>query len=310
MGFWQGMNEGLTYVLDKKAAEASEEKQYAFIREEYQRKLIDGRRDKLLELRIARGGDSKEANEVTNQAKAFFARLGEDVLTDPRAQALLKSPTLAAQLQEQVSAIEVSRAKEGLDAPPLQGQNLLDLLTIYDTETDTVAPAALSVDEILALDVSNPATYEEAVLGLTNTQGDSAYATINPNAYLMVDPKKLEEGRKLFDEFVLQEAQTALLNIGEEDTAAKSDLLGLIEGYKVADSTERMKLQDQFGYSAYKKLRETNNPYIQDFKSDPKFDRFRLKYAEDQARAILADPEASQNDIDGANAWLKSQGLM
>lgn len=49
MGFWQGINEGLTYVLDQKAAEASEEKAYAFKREEYQQTLLAQRQERYLE---------------------------------------------------------------------------------------------------------------------------------------------------------------------------------------------------------------------------------------------------------------------
>jgi hypothetical protein len=54
MGFWQGMNEGLTYVLDRKAAREADEKAYAFEREKYQRTLLENRREAYLELAAKR----------------------------------------------------------------------------------------------------------------------------------------------------------------------------------------------------------------------------------------------------------------
>jgi hypothetical protein len=310
MGFWAGMNEGLTYVLDKKAAKETEDRAYAFKEKEYQRTLADGRIDKLIELKAARVERDREASVVTGDAQALYSKFGEEDLSDPRAQALLNNPALAAQLYEKVAAIEAERAKAGINAPPLQGQNLLDIFTVYDAETDTVAPADLTIDEIMERDVSDPAVYEQAVLDLTGTQGGGAYVTINPSAYYVPDPKKLEEGRTAFNELVLQEAQRELKGLsGDDNSAAASDLQGQIDNYKTENSVERLELQDKYGYSVYKKLRATDNPYIQDFKNDPQLGRFHFMYAEEQARAILADPEASQADLDGASAWLRSQGL-
>jgi len=314
MGFWQGMNEGLTYVLDKKSAETSAEADRAFQREMYQKQLVEGRRDKLLELIVARGQDVAASSALTGQAQAFYSRFGEEDLTDPRAQALLKDPALAAQLEEQVNVLEIERAKAGVDAPPLQGQNLFDVLTIYDSETDTVAPATLSVDDLMTLDVSNPAVYQEAALNLTSTQGGGAYVTIKPSAYGVADPKKLEEGRKMFDQLVLRQAQTALLDLKAQEGGGKptevADLETKIAGYKDENSVERMELQNTYGYDVYKTLLNTDNPYIQNFKGDPQFAQFSTMYSvESQLRDILADPEASQADRDGAAARLQQWGL-
>jgi hypothetical protein len=54
MGFWQGANEGLTYVLEKKAAQDSEDKMYAFKREEYQKTLLENRRERYLQIAAKR----------------------------------------------------------------------------------------------------------------------------------------------------------------------------------------------------------------------------------------------------------------
>lgn len=310
MGFWQGMNEGLTYVLDKKAEKESEDRAYAFKTEEYQRQLRDGRLDRLLELKIARAEKGREASALTNQAQTLYSRLSEEDLSDPRAQALLNNPTMTAELAEKVVALEKERAAAGFKDPPYRGQNLLDMFTVYDDETGTVAPAAMTIDDLMELDVGDPAVYEQAVLDLTSTQGGGAYVTINPSAYYVPNPELLAEGRTAFNELVLQEAQRELKGLsGDDNSEAASDLQSQIDNYKTENSVERLELQDKYGYSVYKKLLSTDNPYIQDFKNDPQLARFHFMYAEEQARAILADPEASQADLDGASAWLRSQGL-
>jgi len=280
------------------------------LREEYQKTLADNLRDKLLDLKIARGERDKEAGADVGKAQAFYSRFGEGDSTDPRYQALVNNPTLAVQLHEKVTALEEKRAEEGIIAPPLQGQNLLDLVTVYNDETGTVSPAIMSVEELLELDVLDPAVYTEAALNLTSTQGGGAYATLNPSAYYVPDPKKLEEGRTAFNELVLQEAQRELKGLsGDDNSAAVSDLQSQIDNYKTENSVERLELQDKYGYSVYKKLRATDNPYIQDFKNDPQLGRFHFMYAVDQARGVLADPQASQTDRDQASEWLRSQGL-
>lgn len=60
MGFWQGINEGLTYVLDQKAAKETEDRAYAFKREEYQKTLLAAYQDRYIE-RLAKKTETKAA---------------------------------------------------------------------------------------------------------------------------------------------------------------------------------------------------------------------------------------------------------
>jgi hypothetical protein len=60
MGFWQGLNEGLTYVLDKKAAKETEDRAYAFKREEYQQTLLAAYQERYIE-RLAKKSETEEA---------------------------------------------------------------------------------------------------------------------------------------------------------------------------------------------------------------------------------------------------------
>lgn len=63
MGFWQGINEGLTYVLDKKAEKESEDRAYAFKREEYQKTLLAAYQDRYIE-RLAKKTATKAAMQA------------------------------------------------------------------------------------------------------------------------------------------------------------------------------------------------------------------------------------------------------
>jgi len=87
MGFWQGMNEGLTYVLDRKAAREADEKAYAFEREKYQRTLLENRREAYLELA------AKRAERESAQNAQLGAAMGLG-LTETTAVALQNSGQL------------------------------------------------------------------------------------------------------------------------------------------------------------------------------------------------------------------------
>lgn len=88
MGFWQGLNEGLTYVLDKKAAKETEDRAYAFKREEYQQTLLAQRQERYLE-RLAK---KAEVEEATKAELSMGIKLG---LTDRTALALQNTGQLS-----------------------------------------------------------------------------------------------------------------------------------------------------------------------------------------------------------------------
>jgi len=88
MGFWQGMNEGLTYVLEKKAAKETEDRAYAFKREEYQQTLLAAYQDRYIE-RLAK---KTETEEATKAELSMGIKLG---LTDRTALALQNTGQLS-----------------------------------------------------------------------------------------------------------------------------------------------------------------------------------------------------------------------
>lgn len=327
MGFWQGMNAGLNRQIESKARETEQEalrKERMDERERaaaekaadraFQRDLVtfqlqESRRDNLLVLLAKQEQEKAAASAVTGGARAFFKRLGEDVLSDPTAQALLNNPTLAAELEKQVTELELFNAKNDLDKPPLTGQTLLDLSVVYDVETGRVAPSGVTLDDLLSMDMSDRSSYEKLNLELSQTKQPSGYAKIKPEAFRVPDPARLEEGRATFDQQVLREANKALLN-PELSVDEATKLQASIAGYKDENSAERMQLQDQFGYSVFKDLLANDNRYVTALKDDPQFSIFNDMYqAEAQLRAIMADPESSPADIAGANALLTSLGI-
>jgi len=93
MGFWQGMNEGLTYVLDKRAAEATEERAYAFKREEYQKTLLAAYQDRYIQ----------QLAEKTGKKAAMQAELSAGIklgLTDTNALVLQRTGELSLFLEQ------------------------------------------------------------------------------------------------------------------------------------------------------------------------------------------------------------------
>ena len=67
MGFWQGMNEGLTYVLDKKAAKESEEQDRAFKTKMYQDQLRSERQGKLFDMLVSRGATASTITDSSHE---------------------------------------------------------------------------------------------------------------------------------------------------------------------------------------------------------------------------------------------------
>jgi hypothetical protein len=87
MGFWQGVNEGLTYVLDKREARQSEEKQLAYDREKFERTLFENNRGIATQLALERGKEKK----ALEKKLAYGMSLG---LSETTASALLSSGQL------------------------------------------------------------------------------------------------------------------------------------------------------------------------------------------------------------------------
>lgn len=305
MGFWQGLNAGLTAVQQEKArkTEIQEEREYRrqelaeqrkYEREQFLMQTAENRRDSLLTLFAKREQEKAEANALTGKAQSFFTRLGD--IEDPRVAALANSPRVAAELEDKVQEIERLRAESDLDLPPLQGQVLLDMLVVQNPETGSVSPVNITLDDLLEMDMTDRGVYEQTALALSRSQ-PTAYATISPEAYRKVDPKRLEEGRNLFNQEILRLANDRINTLeaaAQGEVVPEADeLRSLLEGFGTEDSAGRFALMDMFGPQAFANLAVVDNPYIQNLEQDPQLSRYSTIY---KLQVILQDPEATEEE--------------
>lgn len=300
MGFWQGINEGLTYSLEQKARKQERQQELdlrkqeraedkANAREMFMLQTAESRRDAMLSLYVKKEQEKSEVAALTGKANMFLGRL--EGIDDPRVAALAKDPRTAAELEDQLKNIEVEAAKNDVDLPPMQGEALLDLLTVYDSKSGSVAPVGVTFEDLLSGDFSNQETYYQTAAALS-APAPRVTATIDAEAYRLRDPKKLEEGKKAFDQEVLSAASERLAEV-KDDPTASSEIQGLMEGYAKEGSAERFALMDMFGQQAFANLAALDNPYVQNLEEDPMLSRYSAMW---QLQGILNDPEATEEE--------------
>lgn len=283
MGFWQGLNQGLGVVQEEKARKREletrqqeieterdirkqeREEDRKFAREDYMTGLIESRRDALIGVFAQKQAEKAAAQALTGKANLFLGRLEGSM--DPRVAALANDPATAAALEDRAIAIETARAEKGIELPPLQGEILLDLLTVQVSDTGQVKPVDVDIEDLMSMDLTDRTQYEKLMIDLSRPT-TRVYADISPEAFRIPDPKRLEEGRKLFDMEVLR-AANAYLTENAGDASIDEKMRPLIEGYAKEGSAERFALQEQFGAAAAANiLTMENNPYVQDISKD------------------------------------------
>ena len=304
MGFWQGLNEATIRIGEREDQKRAmqEEREYskqekaeerAYNHKLWMEQLGESRRDNLLTLFAKRDADKTASKAVTGQAQAFFSRLGD--VDDPRVAALVNSPSVAAELEDRVSKIEIARAEAGLDTVPLTGETLLDLLVVQNPDTGEVNSVDVDLDELLTMDMSDRGNYERMMIEMSQTP-TKPYATIKPEAYRVPAPKVLEEGRLAFDETVMELAQAQLQAV-DSNSGEWTQLNALIQEYPTAGSTGRTKLREMFGSTAYETLQAIDSPYIQGLKDDPQLSKYNpVNSTLSQLQMVITDPEASPDD--------------
>lgn len=300
MGFWQGLNAGFAAVQEQKIRKrerqedielrkAEREEQRKYEREMFMLQTAESRRDALLTQFVKKEQEKAEASVLTGKAKSFLTRLGDS--SDPRVAAIASDVRTAADLEDQIAAIEIDAAKSGVELPPLQGEALLDLLTVYDPGTRTVAPIQVTFDDLLTGDFSDPENYYKTAAALSQP-APRVDVRLSPEAYRRFNPDVLEPGKEAFDQEVLRLA-TGALNAAGDDAKEDSKLRALIDNYGEEGSGDRFALMDMFGQQALTNLVAMDNPYIQDIKNDPVLSRY-FKMA--QLNKVINDPEATEEE--------------
>lgn len=315
MGFWQGMNEGLTYIMDKRArekelAQAKEERQLerdlrakereedrAFERQMFQEKLLESRRETLFQLLGKRRQTQAEASQFAGKAQSLAGRFAD--IDDPRVGALLSNPMVAANIEDQIRQIEIDRAKADIDLPPLTGQVLLDLITVQ-TPDGGYQPVELNPEDILELDVSDRAQYEGAMLDLSRTQ-PVPDVRIAPEAFRKIAPETLKEGRAAFDQEVIRLANQALQE-ASDDPAAYTQIRTLLDNAGKEGSPEMVALRDLFGMQALGVLESMGSPYIQNLEQDPQLLRYSQML---ELNRIINDPSTPEDRRSRAEGLLR-----
>lgn len=289
MGFWQGMNEGLTYVLEKRAREKELADAKAERREMFNQKIIEERRDDLFKLAAARSKSQGEVSQFVGKAQALASRF-PGMEDDPRVAALMQNPMAAAKLEDTFREIEKKRAENDLDLPPLMGATALDLITVQTPEGN-FAPVSLSPEDILAMDLSDRAAYEGAMIELQRTP-PGLDVTVSPEAYRIPNPEVLKEGRAIFDQEVLRAANQAL-NAASENPEAFTRLRALLEDAGKENSPGMIALRDMFGAQALSSLQGMDSPYIQNMEKDAQLKRY---FAILELSRIASDPTATEEE--------------
>jgi len=327
MGFWQGLNEGLGVVREEKARKKEfdarqqeiqterdirrqeREQDYSRQKEMFTLQQNASRQDALYAVYLKRQQEKAAAVALRGKANTFIGRLGES--NDPRVSALMSDPATAAQLEDTVQEIERKRAESGVDMPPLQGKVLLDLLTVQVPETGQVKAVDIDLEEINTADLSNTDEFFRLNYELTRPVTPSVSASINPKAYFIPNPKTLEEGRVLFDDLVLQQANAYRETVANDPNKA-ADIDSMLKEYATEGSAGRTKLRAMFGPAAAETLlASSDNPYLSSVQQDPQLAPFvnqaSANIEQQQLRAIVDNPGTPPDQRQEAIDLLKTR---
>ena len=287
MGFWQGLDQGLTYVMEDKARKKEledarqeraaerqsnidlEEARYNRSKEDaeaqYKRQRTDAWADNLTKLQVEKVIRDREASAMSATASKFISRLGD---SDPElSAALAKNPAVAAALEEQAAEAEKTAKKAGLSFP-YQGEVLAGMIDWSPTGTATLAPPP-------PVNFA-PQTQEEYISSLatlvTPTQ-PTINAALSADIFFIPDPANLKEGEALVDTKILDLANQKFLSM-DSSMEGYVDLQKSIEEYPTANSAGRIMLQKEFGLPAYQAVVGMDNVYTQGIDKSPRFSDF------------------------------------
>lgn len=306
MGFWQGINEGLTYVMEdkarKKELEAArqeriderqanlnlEETRYkrelAQRETEYKRNRTDSWADSLVKLQVQKELDDRTAKTMTAGAKSFIDKLGD---SNPElSAALAANPSVAAALEEQRASAEMEAKKHGL-AFPYQGETLANMINWSSTGEATLAPPPP-----INLTPQTQEEYVQSVATLATPSQPTIAATLNADVFFVPNPDNLKKGEELVDTKVLDLANQKLKSMGE-DAEGYAELKNKIDQYSTADSAGRIELQKEFGLPAYQEVVGMNNIYTQGIDKSPRFTDFaNITYLQ----SVIAAQDSTQDE--------------
>lgn len=319
MGFWQGLNEGLTYVMEdaarKKELEAArqeraserqadialEEKRFQRGKEEAAALRLEENktrmRDSLVPLYVKRQQDIDAATAVTASASQLYDILGDS--TDPKVVALRNNPQVADAIMTEINKRREEAATKSGVILSIDRQTLLDNLVVKGS--GEVVPVSL---DAALIDVTDFEGYVSSVAKLT-TPLTTATALLSPEYGFIPKPENLEEGRKLFETnlfTIAGQQRDALLADSQTDTTGEkqkawNSLNNTIQAADKGDAAAVATLRDTYGQQAFEATVATDNRYIAAIADTPEFAPFAETYnLKAQLVGILSDPTATDTD--------------
>jgi hypothetical protein len=319
MGFWQGLNEGLTYVMEdaarKKELEAARQERTAerqanidIEEARYQRSRTDAASDRLeankqrlqeiyLPLAVEAAQKDKEARAISSKAQELLDILGDS--KDPKVTAMRNNPQMTAGIMDTLLKRQEEAAADGRTLS-FDRQTLLANIHITGSgEAVPIEPMNALVDitdfSSLTTAIANLPTYKPTAEGRV----EAAYG-FNPDA------KNLDEGRRVFETnmFTLAGQQRdALLKEPQTDTTGEkqkawSSLNNIIETASKGDAAAVATLKDMYGQQAFETVVATDNRYTAAIVDTPEFAPFAQNL--DPVRVdlvkVLSDPTATETD--------------
>lgn len=315
MGFWQGLNEGLTYVMEDKArkqelAAARQERlderqanidfqtrQYEIQKSDAAALRAEERANRLQEialpLYIERKKQEAEVNRVTAGAENLYNLFGDS--TDPKVVALRNNPLVADALWKEITARREAAATTKGVKLSIDPKTILDNIVINGSGepisilSDEDFPEITNFEDLAAA----AAKYSEPLTTVS--------AELSPEYGFIADPTNLKEGRELFKQNLLivagQERDRILKEAGEDPTGegqkAFDTIAKLIEAAGT-DAAARAELEAMFGQKAFDMTANMGSAYTIALTETPEFGGYAKYRAETlKLEEIVADPTAT-----------------
>lgn len=314
MGFWQGLNEGLTYVMEDKArkqelAAARQERlderqanidfqtrQYEIQKSDAAALRAEERANRLQEialpLYIERKKQEAEVNRVTAGAENLYNIFGDS--TDTKVVALRNNPLVADALWKEITARREAAASKGVKLS-IDPQTILDNIVINGSGEPISILSEEDFPEITNFEdlAAAAAKYSEPVT--------TASAELSPEYGFIADPTNLKEGRELFKQNLLivagQERDRILKEAGADPTGdgqkAFDNIAKLMEDAGT-DAAARAELEAMFGQKAFDMTANMGSAYTIALTETPEFGGYAKYRAETlKLEEIAADPTAT-----------------
>lgn len=313
MGFWQGMNEGLTFVIEEKARkteleqarqERVAERQFSIDLEQtrYDRASADRVREVMFQLRMDKGTRDAEGEKLKQEAAPLWQLYeGSD---NPKLEDLKASPAAAAKTYAIVSDLMEKAAAASV---PMDRETALSFVFINASgEVESTAP---NLDmESYESTWEGAAAYRKA---LETPTEPNVVVSVNPEAYTRTSTENIKVATDAFNKNILAAANAELAAMDPMDTTGQSQLMKLIEGFKNTDSQQYYTLASRYGQTAYNMLVAPGDEFALAASKAPQFMNYKIdrQATIEAAKMILDDPTSTPESIQAAKSDLMQLGV-